>query len=99
MTRRARYGAFLLLQETGFLDGLLKIVSSNIKSGFFYRNWYLPLIHRIDTLQGMPYLGQIAPSKPILKLNKHHKYASWIFKLFCRKARHLHHNALRSICF
>jgi hypothetical protein len=54
MTRHARYGAFLLLQETGFLDGLLKIVSSNIKSGFFYRNWYLPLIQRMNTLQGMP---------------------------------------------
>jgi len=38
MTQHARYGAFLLLQETGFLDGLLKIISINIKSGFFFRN-------------------------------------------------------------
>jgi hypothetical protein len=52
MTRRARNGAFLLLQETGFLDGSLKFIAWNIKAGFYYRKWYLPLIcHQHELLK------------------------------------------------
>jgi hypothetical protein len=48
------YEAFLLLQETGFLDGFLKFIKSDIKSGFSYRKWYLPLTHQ--KMQSTKYL-------------------------------------------
>jgi len=44
------YEAFLLLQETGFLGGLLKFNKDNSKSGFDFRNQYLPLSTLIEEL-------------------------------------------------
>ena len=84
MTRRARNGAFLLLQETGFRDDSLKFLSINIRSGFSYGKWYLPLndmFYKVNLTAFLPCLANdasmVAPLQkpPMRAIPKHRQGA------------------------